>query len=84
VAGATETPTIGLWTGRSPVRSYDLCANVTHLVPAHWRLLDPCDHAATAQFFTDHYAYREYDDLGQALIGTTLELLESKYRNAFR
>lgn len=33
VAGATDTPTIAIWTGHHPSRFYDLCPNVTHLVP---------------------------------------------------
>ena len=37
VAGATTTPTIGVWTGHLPIRYYDVADNVTHLVPADWR-----------------------------------------------
>ena len=37
VAGATTTPTIGVWTGHLPIRYYDVADNVTHLIPADWR-----------------------------------------------
>ncbi len=33
VAGATKTPTIGIWHGHHPVNFFDLCSNVTHLLP---------------------------------------------------
>jgi hypothetical protein len=34
LAGATDTPTLGVWTGMHPIHFYDLAENVTHLVPA--------------------------------------------------
>lgn len=37
VAAATNTPTIGVWTGHLPIRYFDRSHNVTHLVPANWR-----------------------------------------------
>ena len=79
VAGATETPTLGVWTGHHPVQFYDLCPNVTHLVPDRWRTIPPCQNAVAARFFEDHYQHRIYDELKSALIRNTLEMLE---RNA--
>lgn len=78
VAGATETPTIGVWKGHSPIQFYDLCPNVTHLVPDRWRTIPPCQHGAAAEFFSEHYAYRTYrgsDALESALIAAALETL---------
>jgi hypothetical protein len=77
VAGATDTPTLGVWTGRHPVQFYDLCPNVTHLVPQKWQELSPCQNQAAAEFFAEHYAFRTYDDLAPTLISNMLELLES-------
>lgn len=37
VAGATSTPTIGVWTKHMPIRYFDRADNVTHLVPSDWR-----------------------------------------------
>lgn len=33
VAGCTTTPTLAVWHGHHPVNFFDLCKNVTHLVP---------------------------------------------------
>jgi hypothetical protein len=76
VAGATETRTLGVWSGHSPVQFYDLCPNVTHLVPSTWRTVPPCQNRIAAQFFEEHYAFRLYDDLERTLISTALETLE--------
>ena len=77
VAGSTETPTLGVWKGHSPLQFYDLCPNVTHLVPEQWRSIPPCQHDHAAQFFSEHYAYRTYepDILKPTLIETALEML---------
>lgn len=78
VAGATDTPTLGVWTGHSPVQFYDLCDNVTHLVPAEWRDIPPCQNETAARFFEKHYRYRAYkhNELERVLLGTTLEFLQ--------
>src|SRR5436305_1747188 len=53
LAGATTTPTIGVWTRHHPVHFFDLAGNVTHLVPG--------DHAQLAaggdalRYFAEHY-----------------------------
>ncbi|MBI3864606.1 MAG: hypothetical protein HY290_22215 [Planctomycetia bacterium] len=78
VAGATDTPTIGVWKGHSPIQFYDLCPNVTHLIPDRWRTVPPCQNDAAAKFFAEHYAYQTYrgsDDLESALIAAALETL---------
>jgi hypothetical protein len=76
VAGATETPTLGVWTSHSPVQFYDLCPNVTHLVPNEWQTIPPCQNRIAARFFEEHYTFRIYDDLERTLIHTALETLE--------
>lgn len=76
VAGATETPTLGVWTGHSPIQFFDLCSNVTHLVSAHWQAIPPCQHPEAAEFFKKHYAYRIFDDLERVLVSTSIEFLQ--------
>ncbi len=76
VAGATDTPTLGVWTGHHPVQFYDLCPNVTHLVPDHWRTIPPCQNAPAARFFANHYAHRTYADLDRALLANALDMLD--------
>jgi SAM-dependent methyltransferase len=75
VAGATSTPTLGLWIGHSPVQFYDLCSNVTHLVPRSWRSIPPCQNPVAAKFFEENYSILTYDQLDTALVGTALETL---------
>ena len=83
VAGATETPTLGVWKGHSPLQFYDLCSNVTHLVPEQWRAIPPCQHAHAAKFFEEHYAFRTYpepDGLKSTLIESALEMLALSHK----
>lgn len=55
-AGATTTPTIGVWTGHLPIRYFDRADNVVHLVPTTWR-----ENMTRAQevVFERMYRYRE-------------------------
>jgi SAM-dependent methyltransferase len=62
VAGATETPTIGVWTQHHPVHFFDLADNVLHLVPG-----DHEKYAAGApalEYFRATYRWRTYKQLG--------------------
>ena len=63
VAGATSTPTIGVWTGHWPTRYLDFADNITHSVPAKWR--DNVDKAQTA-LFERTYRYVERSSLNIA------------------
>lgn len=65
VAGATATPTLGVWTAHHPVRFYDRAANVTHLVPERHADLAPGPQALA--YFTANYRHRTYRDLGHEL-----------------
>lgn len=60
VAGATDTPSLGVWTGHSPLQFFDLCPNVVHLVPANWTERTPCNRDEFQEFFRAHYNYGEY------------------------
>lgn len=59
-AGATDTPSIGIWTKHHPVQFIDLCQNFIHLIPSDWYKLPPCQNRGVAQFFVHHYKYKEY------------------------
>lgn len=72
VAGATTTPTLGVWTHHHPVHYFDLADNVLHLVPG--------DHAAKAPapaiaYFESHYRFETYKALGVDLPARVESLL---------
>lgn len=67
VAGATNTPTIGVWTGHHPVQFFDLCPNVLHLVSENWRTIAPCHVEHVAEFFQKNYRFEEYGDVAAAV-----------------
>jgi SAM-dependent methyltransferase len=72
VAGATTTPTIGVWTQHHPVHFFDLANNVTHLVPG--------DHqntaaAAALEYFSRNYRHHVYKQLYMELPALVQSLL---------
>jgi len=70
VAGATETPTVGIWTGHAPIQFFDLCPNVVHLVPKRWLQIYPHNVSRDSrEFFATHYKFETYGDLLPALAG---------------
>jgi len=68
VAGATSTPTIGVWTGHFPAQYYDLADNVQHLVPRSWNKLGLARHPQAADFFAQNYRFELYDDVVSGVI----------------
>jgi ADP-heptose:LPS heptosyltransferase/2-polyprenyl-3-methyl-5-hydroxy-6-metoxy-1,4-benzoquinol methylase len=73
VAGATSTPTIGVWTHHHPVHYFDLADNVLHLVPGNHEQLA---HGAPAlAFFTQNYKFRTYKQLDVDLCAHVESLL---------
>ncbi len=60
VAAATQTPTLGVWTGHHPVRYFDLADNVTHLVPSEWRKLSPAQDSEAAETFARLYRHETF------------------------
>lgn len=61
-AGATNVPTLVVWTGHHPAAHYDPSPNVTHLVPVGYHNLDPvCSDPAVVAFFEANYTVRLYD-----------------------
>jgi FkbM family methyltransferase len=78
VAGATATPTIGVWLNHHPAHSYNIADNVTHLVPRnHVQFLPRKNRTFGGRVFDDHYRYRIYDDLGGDLASTAERLLSA-------
>lgn len=74
-AGATDTPSLVVWTGHHPARFYDPCSNVTHLLPTPCRHLLPfaggdCAH----EWFCRYNRVRYYD--GNPMPEITTWLLE--------
>jgi ADP-heptose:LPS heptosyltransferase/SAM-dependent methyltransferase len=61
VAGATSTPTIGVWTRHHPVRYFDLAENLIHLVPGDHASLVGSGNALS--FFEKQYRHRTYKEL---------------------
>jgi FkbM family methyltransferase len=67
VAGATTTPTIGVWLRHHPLHYFGLADNVLHLVPEDHQSLIRGDRAAGTAFFDKRYRYRPYHDLATDL-----------------
>ena len=73
VAGATTTPTIGVWTHHHPIHFFDLADHVQHLVPRN--------HAENAagphclKFFEENYRHQVYDQLDLELRSMVLSQL---------
>lgn len=61
VAGATTTPTIGVWTQHHPIHYFDLADNVVHLVPGDHEKLAAGPEALAC--FRERYAHRTYKQL---------------------
>lgn len=61
VAGASSTPTLGVWRKHHPVHYFDLADNVLHLVPADHPAR--ADGAAALKFFVKAYRHTVYRSL---------------------
>jgi ADP-heptose:LPS heptosyltransferase/ubiquinone/menaquinone biosynthesis C-methylase UbiE len=73
VAGATSTPTVGVWTEHHPVRFFDLADHVLHLVPSHPERL--AGGKACLRYFTANYQHRVYRQLAVELPAVVEALL---------
>lgn len=73
VAGATSTPTLGVWTRYHPIHFFDPCPNVLHLIP------DDQEGGGTSdpllRFFIEHYAHRTYRHLSSELPNLVTKIL---------
>jgi len=61
VAGATSTPTLGVWTQHHPVHYFDLADNILHVVPGNHEQLVHGPEALL--FFGEHYRHQVYKEL---------------------
>ncbi len=66
VAGATSTPTIGVWTQHHPLHFFDRAPNVLHLVPENHAVKVP--HAGGLTYFAQHYRSKIYEDVSVGLL----------------
>jgi len=73
VAGATTTPTLGVWTQHHPVKFFDLAEHVTHLVPRHHARL--ANGPVSVRYFEQHYQHRVYDTVKGGLLAEIRERL---------
>ncbi len=76
VAAATDTPTIGVWTGHHPLHYFGHADNVTHLVPEDHVHLLRGDRNAGAKYFRERYRFQTYRDLSAALNAAVRESLK--------
>lgn len=63
VAGATNTPTLAVWTQHFPSQYFDLAENVTHFVPAEWKSFGFGVNPIAANYFLKRYRVQVYHDL---------------------
>jgi len=71
VAGCTRTPTLAIWHGHHPINFYDLCDNVTHLVPESGRGLKAIkgqDKPLCRTYFEKEYNHVYYKHLPSVLM----------------
>lgn len=73
IAGCTKTPSIGIWYGHHPINFFDLCDNVTHMVPKKSRIRGKMKENGI-KYFEKKYKYAYYDNLSSEII----KVIESK------
>jgi ADP-heptose:LPS heptosyltransferase len=69
-AGCTKTPALGIWHGHHPVNFFDLCDNVTHLVPLKARRLQTIkgkQKKLAKNYFEKSYKHFYYGNLRNAI-----------------
>ncbi len=77
VAGATQTPSIGIWTQHHPVNFFDLSPNVIHLVPQDVkRYIKGRDRDKGQLYFETHYRFKYYKDLRLKILTEISETLD--------
>ena len=77
VAGATDTPTIAVWTGHTPVRYFDRADNVVHLVPPDWRDSMSAEQIGVFERLYRHKA-RESNSLARDIVDLASSLLSEE------
>ena len=77
VAGATTTPTLGVWTRHHPLHYFGLAYNVTHLVPRDHAELIRGNAGIGEAYFNANYRCHFYDDLDETLQAVVRARLET-------
>lgn len=72
VGGGVPTPGVVVWVRHHPIMFYDLCPNVTHLVPEHLDRLPPADRPGITAYFRAHYNHYAYTHLPRDLAAHAL------------
>lgn len=79
LAGATETPSLGLWTSHYPSHFYDLCPNVKHLVPRDARRhIRSMEWQKVQRHFENAYRHSYYGSLKDCLFKEVEKCLSIK------
>lgn len=78
VAGTTNTPSIGVWHGHHPINFFDLCNNVTHLVPTDYRIKGRETQLAV-KYFENKYHHYYYNNLRETLAEVISEKLKGDH-----
>lgn len=78
VAGASKTPSIGLWTKHHPINYFTHASNMTHLVPTnHEHYIHGSENGAI-DFFKANYKYKIYNNLAESLLSESYKTIFSK------
>jgi hypothetical protein len=78
VASATDTPALVCWRMHHPLQYHDPAANTVHLIPEHWRGMEPINgDSAMASYFEANYGHFTYDGEYGLASGTVRWLAES-------
>ncbi len=71
IAGCTKTPSIGVWYKHHPINFFDLCDNVTHLIPyicKKNKYIRGKHKVNARQYFEKNYKHIYYKDLSKELV----------------
>ncbi len=82
VAGATTTPTLGVWHQQHPVRFFDLAENVTHLVPENHARFAPGP--LSLAYFERAYHHHAYQDMQLEVRSHVISRLTGEPENEIR
>ncbi len=74
-AGATKTPSIGVWVRHHPIHFYEL-SHVKHLLPRHpHRYMRQRDRSLAENYFREKYWHTSYNDVRNGVIDAIIEQL---------
>ncbi len=76
VAGATSTPSIGVWTRHHPINFFEPCPNVLHILPKDSRKnIRGIEKLRPRTYFENSYKHLYYDDLKSGLLAAIKSIL---------